>query len=88
MSKPVLIRALHVLGAMVILAPTAASSAALASKHAQASAAHLSPRAHPAAHRHERDDQTWMMIPVALAAVSFAIRRQQHALDSLQPQVN
>ena len=34
------------------------------------------------------DTQPWMMLPVGLAAIGFAVRRQQRALDSLQPQIN
>jgi len=91
MSKP-FIRPRHLLGAIVILAPLAAANAASGSqpKHAVAKVSHGLPPSHLLAHHREQgtDAQTWLMFPVGLAAVGFAIRRQQRTLDSLQPLVN
>jgi hypothetical protein len=92
MSKPALIRPIYLLGAAVMLAPIAAASAAASpAKHVNVS--HSVPRAAAAPHRDEHDEgeddtQPWMMLPVGLAAIGFAVRRQQRALDSLQPQIN
>jgi hypothetical protein len=92
MSKPALFRPLYLLGAAVMLAPIAAASAASPAKHVKVS--HSIPHAAAAAplrdEHDERDDDTqpWMMLPVGLAAIGFAVRRQQRALDSLQPQIN
>ena len=87
MSKP-LIGPMHLVCAAMMLAPIAAASAASPAKHATAS----HPVSHaPAAARHPaRDDdtQTWMMLPVGLAAIGFAIRRQQRGIDPLLPQIN
>ena len=63
-----------------------------AAKHVKIS--HSIPHAAAAAPlRDEHDEgddgtQPWMMLPVGLAAIGFAVRRQQRALDSLQPQIN
>jgi hypothetical protein len=91
MSKPALIRPLYLLGAAVLLTPIAAASAASAAKHVNVS--HSIPHAATAPLRDEHDErgddtQPWMMLPVGLAAIGFAVRRQQRALDSLQPQIN
>jgi hypothetical protein len=88
MSKPSLIRPIYLLGAAVMMAPIAAASAASPAKHVKVS--HSIPHAAAAPHRDEHDDDTqpWMMLPVGLAAIGFAVRRQQRALDSLQPQIN
>jgi hypothetical protein len=71
-----------------MLAPIAAASAASPAKHATVS--HPVPHAPAATHHPVRDDdaQTWMMLPVGLAAIGFAIRRQQRSIDPLQPQIN
>ena len=91
MSKP-LVRPLHLLGAIVIFAPLAAANAASGSvsRHAVAKVPHSLPPSHLVAHRREggTDAPTWLMFPLGLAAVGFAIRRQQRTLDSLQPLVN
>jgi len=91
MSKPALIRPIYLLSAAVMLAPIAAASADSPAKHVKVS--HSIPHAAAAAHRDERDErdddtQPWLMLPVGLAAIGFAVRRQQRALDSLQPQIN
>ena len=91
MSKPALIRPIYLLSAAVMLAPIAAASAASAAKHVKVS--HSSPHAAaaPQSDVHDEDDgdtQPWMMLPVGLAAIGFAVRRQQRALDLLQPQIN
>jgi len=91
MSKRALIRPIYLLGAAVMLAPIAAASAASPAKHLKVS--HSIPHAAAAPHRDEHDEgeddtQPWMMLPVGLAAIGFAVRRQQRALDSLQPQIN
>ncbi len=90
MSKP-FIRPLHLLGATFLLAPWAATNAASGPqpKHDVAKP-HSLPPAHLVVHRREQgaDAQTWLMFPVGLAAVGFAIRRQQRGLDSLQPLAN
>jgi hypothetical protein len=87
MSK-LFIGPMHLLGAAVMLAPIAAASAASPAKHATVS--HAVTHAPITAHHPVRDDdaQTWMMLPVGLAAIGFAIRRQQRAIDLLQPQIN
>lgn len=86
------IRPLHLLGAIIISAPLTAANAVAASsaKHPVAKVSHSIPRAHLVTHHRERneDAETWLMLPVGLAAVGFAIRRQQRSLDSLQPLVN
>jgi hypothetical protein len=86
MSKP-LIGPMHLVCAALMLAPMAASATSPA-KHATAS--HPVSHASAAAHRPVRDDdtQTWMMLPVGLAAIGFAIRRQQRGIDALLPQIN
>lgn len=84
MSKP-LIGPIHLLGAALMLAPLAAMSAASPEKHAKVSRVTDAPAA--AHHQVHDDDQTWMMLPVGLAAIGFAIRRQQRVIDPLQPQV-
>ena len=91
MSKPALIRPMYLLSAAVMLAPIAAAGAASPAKPVKAS--HSIPHAAAAPHRdeHVEDDdgtQPWLMLPVGLAAIGFAVRRQQRALDSLQPQIN
>jgi hypothetical protein len=91
MSKP-FVRPLHLFGAIIILAPLAAANASSGPqpKHSVAKVSHSIPPSHLVAHRHERstDAETWLMLPLGLAAVGFAIRRQQRTLDSLQPLVN
>lgn len=91
MSKP-FTRPLHLLGAIVMLAPLAAANAASGSqpRHVVARVPHGTAPSHLVVHRREQgtDAQTWLMFPVGLAAVGFAIRRQQRTLDSLQPLVN
>jgi hypothetical protein len=86
MSK-LFIGPMHLLGAAVMLAPMAAASAASPAKHAMVS--HAVTHAPTTARHAARDDdtQTWMMLPVGLAAIGFAIRRQQRAVDLLQPQI-
>ena len=90
MSKRALIRPIYLLGAAVMLAPIAAASAASPAKHLKVS--HSIPHAAAAPHRDadegEDDTQPWLMLPVGLAAIGFAVRRQQRALDLLQPQIN
>jgi hypothetical protein len=91
MSKSALIRPIYLLGAAVMLAPIAAASAASVVKHVKVS--HSVPHAAVAPRRDEHDEreddtQSWMMLPVGLAAIGFAVRRQQRALDLLQPQIN
>jgi hypothetical protein len=88
MSRPSQIRPLQLLGAIIVFAPTMAISAAAPARHAKIS--HGAPHAELTARHHESadDTDTWMMFPVALAAVGFAIRRQQRTVDSLQPQIN
>jgi hypothetical protein len=87
MSTP-LIGPMHLLGAAMMLAPIATASAASPAKQAKVS--HPVPQTPAVAHHPVRDDdaQTWMMLPVGLAAIGFAIRRQQRAIDPLQPQTN
>jgi hypothetical protein len=90
MSSTSLIRSLYLLAAAVVLAPPA-SYAASQAKHSHPKAPHSIPGTHPDASQHERphfDADTWMMFPVGLAAIGFAIRRQRHALGSLQPLVS
>ncbi|MHB8475676.1 MAG: hypothetical protein ACYDBZ_05250 [Steroidobacteraceae bacterium] len=91
MSKPALIRPIYLLGAAVLLAPIAAAGAAPPAKHVKVS--HSIPHPAAAPHRDEHDErgedtQPWMMLLVGLATIGFAVRRQQRALDSLQPQIN
>jgi hypothetical protein len=88
MSRPSQIRPLQLFGAMIVLAPAVAASAAPPARHAKIP--HGAPHAELTARPHESGDDTdtWMMFPVALAAAGFAIRRQQRTLDSLQPQIN
>lgn len=91
MISKTFIRPLHLLGAIILSAPIAANAASgSAAKHAVARVSHSVPRAHLVTHHRERtyDAETWLMLPVGLAAVGFAIRRQQRSLDSLQPLVN
>jgi hypothetical protein len=88
MSKPSLIRSLYLLGAIVMLAPTAANCASVA-RHVLVKASPSVQHSHLAApHRNVDHDDTWMMLAVGLAAVGFAIRRQQRVLGSLQPLIN
>ena len=89
MSKRSLIRPLHLLGAIVILAPSAATDAASTAKHAPARASHSIPRAHLGTppRRNEGGDQ-WKMLAVGLAAAGYAVRRQTRTLDSLHPLSN
>jgi hypothetical protein len=79
-----------VFAATVVLAP-AATYAASQAKHGHAKAPHSTPSIHLAAPQHEQphfEADTWMMFPVSFAAIGFAIRRQRHALGSLQPLVS
>ena len=95
MKRPSLLRPLHLLGAIVILAP-AATNAASPARLGVAQASHNS-GVHLVAPRHERnrnaehnnnDAETWMMLPVGLAAVGVALRRRQRAFDSPRPLAN
>ena len=95
MKRPKLLRPLHLLGAIVILAP-AATNAALPGRLGVARASHNS-GVHLVAPRHGRnsnaehnnnDAETWMMLPVGLAAVGVALRRRQRAFDSPRPLAN
>jgi len=95
MKRPSLLRPLHLLGAIVILAP-AATNAASPARLGVARASHNS-GVHLVAPRHERnsnakhnnnDAETWMMLPVGLAAVGVALRRRQRAFDSPRPLAN
>jgi hypothetical protein len=75
------------LAAAMMLAPIAAMSAASPEEPAKISdGVEDAPPA--AVHLVRDDDQTWMMLPVGLAAVGFAVRRQQRVIDPLQPQVH
>jgi hypothetical protein len=83
------------LGAIVILAP-AATNAASPGRLGVARVSHNS-GVHLVAPRHERHSnaehnnnyaETWMMLPVGLAAVGVALRRRQRAFDSPRPLAN
>lgn len=85
MSQASWIRSLFLLGAIVMLAPVPANAAATA-RQAVAKTTRENPAAHPAAPRHAAaHDNSWMMLPVGLAAVGFALRREPRALGALQP---
>jgi hypothetical protein len=84
------IPSLYLLAAIVVLAPTAPHAASRA-KHGHPKASHNIPIAPLAASQPAQphyDADTWMMFPVSFAAIGFAIRRQRHALGSLQPLVS
>jgi hypothetical protein len=102
MKRPSLLRPLHLLGAIVILAPAATNAASpgrLAASPGRLGVARASHNSgvHLVAPRHERnshaehnntDAETWMMLPVGLAAVGVALRRRQRAFDSPRPLAN
>lgn len=94
MTSSSLIRSLCVAAGIVVLAPTVGYAASQA-KHGHPKApknmqsAHLAiqslPLAAPQPQRPHSGADTWMMFPVGFATIGFAIRRQRHALGSLQP---
>ena len=90
MSKFSLVRRRQVLGAIVMLAPMVGANAAAPARHTVAVVPRSAPRVHFIAHAQERSDgaNTWMMLPIGIAAIGYAIRRRQRTLDSLQPLTN
>ena len=88
MSTPSLIRSLYMFAAVVVLAPTVAYAASPGKHgHPKAPNNQSAHRASPQPERPHYDADTWMMFPVGFATLGFAIRRQRHALGSLQPLV-